>query len=72
MQEGNREIIYHIRQHGYLCQSSSGADQVLHGQSVNEYIYENEHKDITFIFKFRSTLLTCDARFNFSDKNCNY
>ena len=48
MQEGKGEIRYHIRQHGYLCQSSSVADQVLHGQSVDElYIYENE--DIKFI-----------------------
>ena len=50
MQEGKGEIRYHIRQHGYSCQSSSVADQVLHGQSVDElYIYENEHKDIKFI-----------------------
>ena len=50
MQEGKGEIRYHIRQHGYLCQSSSVADQVLHGQSVDElYIYENEHKDVKFI-----------------------
>ena len=30
--------------------SHAVADQVLHGQSVDElYIYENEHKDIKFI-----------------------
>jgi hypothetical protein len=46
VQEGKGDIRYHIRQYGYLCQSSS----VLHGQSVDElYIFENEHKDIKFI-----------------------
>ena len=50
MQEGKGEIRYHIRQHGYSCQSSSVTDQVVHWQSVDElYIYENEHKDIKFI-----------------------
>ena len=50
VQEGKGEIRYHIRQNGYSCQSSSVADQMLHGQSVYElYTYENEHKDITFI-----------------------
>jgi hypothetical protein len=40
MQEEKGEIRYPIRQHGYSCQSSSVADQVLHGQSVDElYIY---------------------------------
>jgi hypothetical protein len=30
--------------------TASVADQMLHGQSVDElYIYENEHKDIKFI-----------------------
>jgi hypothetical protein len=32
--------------------------QVLHGQSVDEYIYENEHKNNKSIFEFSSTLLT--------------
>jgi hypothetical protein len=50
VQVGKGEIRYHIRQDGYSCQSSSVADQVLHGQSVDElYIYENEHQDIKFI-----------------------
>ena len=50
LQEGNGEIRHRIRQHVYLCQSSSVADQMLNGQSVDElYIYENEHQDIKFI-----------------------
>jgi hypothetical protein len=50
VQEGQGEIRYHIRQHGYLYQSSSVADQMLNEQSVDElYIYENEHQDIKFI-----------------------
>ena len=36
---------------------------MLHWQSVDElYTYENEHKDIKFIFKFSSTFM------NFIDK----
>jgi hypothetical protein len=50
VQEGKGEIRYHIRKHGYSCQSSSVADQVLHGQSVDQlYTYENEHQDIKSI-----------------------
>ena len=54
MQEGKGEIRYHIRQHSIVTNStawlSSVADQVLHGQPVDElYLYENGHKDIKFI-----------------------
>ena len=54
MQEGNREIRYHIRQHGYLSQSCSCWSGAAWAVSWWLYIYEYGHKDIKFILNSKN------------------